>query len=181
MSAKGEQQAVAVGNRLATTTVDLLLCSTLIRAQRTAELIGNHHELTPLAEHWLNERNCGVLEGLTKAEMKESHPDVRKAYKRRDLDLAIEGGGETSLQFHKRVAAGMATLAGDISPSGNNDNSNKTVVAVCHGGTMREAFNYVFNTSQNGNNLRCRNCSISIFHYQRTLWSMETWGDSSHL
>ncbi len=173
LTATGEQQADAIGARLAALRLDLLLSSTLVRAQHTAEIIGRRHDKSPNTDSWLNERFCGALEGLTKLEMKQKFPDARKAYKSRHLNLAIEGGGETSQQFHSRVATGMNTLA--------RENIGKTVVAVCHGGTIREAFNLVFDTCQNGNHLRCVNGSVSIFHYTAGQWSMESWGDSSHL
>lgn len=169
----GEQQAQAVGKKLAGIQFDLLLSSTLLRARRTAEIIAQTSSKTFETDNWLNERFCGVLEGLTKQEMKKRFPEARKAYKNRRLNLTIEGGGETSQQFYLRVATGMKELA--------RTNINKTVVAVCHGGTIKEAFNLVFDSCENGNHLRSGNCSISIFHYQEDQWSMETWGDSSHL
>ena len=169
----GEQQAQAVSQRLASMQFDLLISSTLQRAQRTAQIIGQPHNCSLLTLPWLNERYCGVLEGLTKAEMKKQYPNARKAYKNREMNHAIEGGGETSQQFHSRVATGMTELT--------REHHADTIVAVCHGGTIREAFNLVFNTQQNGNQLRCANCSVSVFYYSEDQWGMETWGDSSHL
>jgi probable phosphoglycerate mutase len=172
----GEQQATAVRERLAGQRIDLLLSSTLIRAQRTAEIIGEAHTLAPQTCNWLDERFCGVLEGLTKAEMKQQYPQAHKAYKSRHLNLPIDGNGETSQQFYTRVANGLESLARDQAKQ-----PELTVVAASHGGTIREAFNFVFNTQQNGNHLRCLNCSVSIFHCVADVWSMECWGDTSHL
>lgn len=152
---------------------DLLLSSTLIRAIHTAEIVAHPHGKTPQTSAWLNERYCGVLEGLTKSEMKAKHPAARKAYKNRALNLPIEGGGETSGQFHRRIAEGLHTLL--------DNHGDKTIIAVCHGGTIREVFNLIFATQENGNHLRCVNGSVSIFHHDGSKWSMETWGDSSHL
>jgi len=67
----GEAQAARLGEALAGTHFDLVLCSPRLRAQRTAELAG----LVPFTvDDDLSEWDYGELEGLTTTQIQERYP-----------------------------------------------------------------------------------------------------------
>jgi probable phosphoglycerate mutase len=77
LSAHGERQAAALGERLRGVGFARVLASPLMRARRTAELIVRHAGLT--AEISLDadlvELDYGAYEGLTTAEIRRERPD----------------------------------------------------------------------------------------------------------
>jgi len=173
LSSIGELQAQAIATHLADEKINAILSSPLQRAIQTAHPIAQRLNKTLQIVPWLAERNCGVLEGLTKTEMKARHPHSRKAYKNPHLNLPISGNGESANQFSRRVADGMHSLSRQY--------AGQSIIAVCHGGVVREVFNEVYGTTQNGDQLISANASISIFRFKDNHWRMLSWGDVSHL
>ncbi|GAB7036254.1 histidine phosphatase family protein [Catenuloplanes niger JCM 9533] len=72
LTAEGEQQAHAIGARIAGREFAAVLCSPRIRARRTAELAGL--EVTEVDED-LAEWDYGDYEGITTAEIHKTDPD----------------------------------------------------------------------------------------------------------
>lgn len=173
LSKQGDRQAKAVAARLASLPIDAMYCSTLKRARETGDIIATHHHVEIQEHAWLQERHAGVLQGLTKAEMKSRFRQDHRAYKSTEPHQTISGGGESRDTFHQRIASGLNDLA--------RQHQEQTVLVITHTGVLREIFNFVFQTNQNGNHLRSANGAICTFVYQRDLWSLETWGDVAHL
>ena len=57
-----------------------------------------------IADPGLRERNFGIFEGLTNAEIKVRHPEDYALFAKRDPDYAMPGG-ESAAQFRERVRA----------------------------------------------------------------------------
>ncbi|WP_037599735.1 histidine phosphatase family protein [Streptacidiphilus rugosus] len=118
----GEQQARAVGPLLTTRPVASVLISPLSRARRTAELAGLPN---PIVEPDLHEWDYGSYEGLTTAQIQQTHAN---------WNLFTHGApdGENADQVAARVdrvlaridALPPATLGGDV-------------VLVAHGHVLR--------------------------------------------
>ena len=71
LSAEGEDQARALGKRLPADGFDLVLCSPLQRARRTADLAGlTDVQVEPLAVEW----DYGTYEGRTRAQIRAEIP-----------------------------------------------------------------------------------------------------------
>ncbi len=173
LTSQGKQQALAVADRLQHVSIEGMYCSTLTRARETADIIAANRELNIEEHAWLQERHAGVLQGLTKMEMKQRYRQEHRAYKSADLHEAIPGGGESNGTFHQRITKGLELLVAK--------HHEQTILLVTHTGVLREIFNMVFNTRQNGNHLRSANGAICSFIYEKGLWSLETWGDVAHL
>ena len=95
LTARGEEKAKQLGDRLKGTSFDVVYSSPMQRALRTAALAGfPHPEVTDL----LQEVNYGSYEGLTSKQIHESDPD---------WELYKDGcpGGETPAQIYARATA----------------------------------------------------------------------------
>jgi broad specificity phosphatase PhoE len=113
----GEEEAAALGARLAGLKFDVVYSSPLQRAKRTAEIAGfPSPHLTPL----LREVDYGDYEGITTKEIHASRPD---------WELYKDGcpGGETRAQIYKRALDFIALAA-----SGDG-----RVLAFAHGHILR--------------------------------------------
>ncbi len=102
LSTLGESQVEALGLRLASERLDVIISSDLIRARQTTHAVMRHHQVPIIFDPDLREISMGAWEGLTYAEVWERDP-VRAAEWHSDaLDVAPPGG-ETILAFHGRL------------------------------------------------------------------------------
>ena len=98
LSARGEEQARALGRRLAGKEFDVVLASDLARTLQTAELAGLNATPDPA---W-REIDIGRWQGLTRAEVHELFPDESIAL--REGKPVRMGGAESWDDFSARVA-----------------------------------------------------------------------------
>lgn len=97
LSPAGKEQASALAERLANIPIDLILCSPLLRARQTAEVIASGRNIPILYDDRLKERNFGAFEA-TDVEAEEG-----KACR---YNFAVKyPGGESNLQVAARVYA----------------------------------------------------------------------------
>ncbi|MGH9026641.1 MAG: histidine phosphatase family protein, partial [Acidimicrobiia bacterium] len=117
LSPLGETQAsVAAGSLPA---LDAIFTSDLIRAVRTAEILGAGAGLTPQLEPRLRERHAGEWTGLTRAEIEERWPGYLGDHRR-------PPGYEDDALLLARALEALDAVA-DALPAG-------TVGAISHGG-----------------------------------------------
>ena len=65
---KGIEQAKITRSNLENINLDLIVCSPLIRAKQTAEIINSDRNLNIIFDERLRERNYGEFEGINKSE-----------------------------------------------------------------------------------------------------------------
>jgi broad specificity phosphatase PhoE len=131
----GEKQALAVSTKLKKVHFDAIFSSHLLRAKRTAEIIGQDRKMAVIAKEALQERKKGKLGGKSKEELTKElgnnflygNPDAlteEEMWKFRlfeDMESAEEAFG--------RFITALREIA--IAYSG------KTVLVVSHGNVMR--------------------------------------------
>lgn len=126
LNAEGIKQAMDTGIKLLNTAVkfDAIIASPLIRAMKTAEIIGASLKLPVIPEPLFAERNFGVYEGHTIDEVKTKFPDLSARDCTHQIDDAPTGG-ETIREFEERILEGLQKLALNY--------SDKTILLVSHG------------------------------------------------
>lgn len=122
----GERQAEAVGQRLATETLDVIVSSDLRRACDTAHAIARYHNLPIQEDPDLREVSLGEWEGLTYREVSTLYREMVK--QRREHPSFPAPGGESFLQVRDRVARARTRWQSQY--------SDATVVWVTHAGVM---------------------------------------------
>jgi probable phosphoglycerate mutase len=173
----GCSQALAVGRRLKSMTFDTLICSDLGRAQTTAECIAQPTGHAIQSDSRLRERNYGILEGLTVAEISARYPQVWTDLQADDPDYVIPGGESQRQHFQRNIGFFEAYIA---------THAGSTAALVVHGGVMDSIFRYVARLPLS--QPRCfttANTSLNIVShgpFHGTIrWVIGTWGDVSHL
>ncbi len=128
LSEAGLAQAALLARRLQAEPPDVLYASPLIRAHRTAELIGEAVGLTvlPLAE--VMEYDFGDVSGLTWAEIRARHPELVEVQRRRGAEYPAWPGEEGREVFRDRVCSALWAL--------EQRHPDKTVAVVAHGGPI---------------------------------------------
>jgi probable phosphoglycerate mutase len=173
LTALGLAQAHAIARRLVDEKATALYSSDLVRARKTAEIIGTMIGLEVRLEPRLREQHLGVFQGLSKEEVKQKFPDERRQFKTNDPNYLLPGG-ESARQAFDRMMACFEELA--------CRHAGETAVIVGHGGTVTALLRHTLNLSLDaGRRFRRPNAGWNVFACDAGRWVLETWGDLSHL
>lgn len=125
----GRWQATRVAEALADSgdDVSVIYSSDLSRAAATAEAISQRLGLPVTHDAGLRERQFGLFQGRTVAEVEAIHPELVKRWKSREPDFEPDGA-ESLRTFYQRCVD-TATRLADAHPG-------ETVVLVAHGGVL---------------------------------------------
>ncbi|MGE0227410.1 MAG: histidine phosphatase family protein [Dehalococcoidia bacterium] len=123
LTPRGEAQAEAAGRRIATTAAVALYTSPLLRARRTAEIIGNEAGLEVVPIDGLREYGFGEAEGLRWPEAA-----ARWGLADRDWGVGQVPGEEGMEPFRQRVREASEAL--------HERHRDSLAVAVVHGGVL---------------------------------------------
>lgn len=173
LTRRGYQQIELLAEALKNDMFDILLCSNLNRAVETAEVINKYHNLKIIQSPNLNERNFGILEGLTWKEFMDMHPDVFEKYQNDRINYCIPNG-ETLGEFNQRVRNGFSQTVKTY--------EGKKILMVTHGGVPDSLIRLVFDYPLNST--RCfstNNAAINSVIFAEGKWILEEWGNVSHL
>src|SRR5215213_4748280 len=165
LTARGEEQAAALGSRLRGVSFALVLASPLERARRTAELAGFGDALEFDSD--LMEVDYGEYEGRTTAEIHRSRPD---------WDLWRDGcpGGETIAEAATRAERVLAR-ARALGPA-------RPVLLVGHGHLTRTlASRALMLDPGHGRHLALDPATLSIIGAEHAAPALWLWNDASHL
>ena len=163
LTARGERQAVALGERLGGVAFSLVLVSPRERAQRTAELAGFGDVL--VVDEDLVEVDYGEYEGRTTAEIQRARPG---------WDLWRDGcpGGETIGQAAARAERVLARAHEASGP----------VLLVGHGHLTRTLASRALTLDPaHGRHLALDPASLSIVGSEHAAPALWLWNDASHL
>ncbi|MEI6806086.1 MAG: 2,3-diphosphoglycerate-dependent phosphoglycerate mutase [Myxococcaceae bacterium] len=133
LSAKGIEEAILAGQKLASISIDHVFCSNLKRALDTAKIAlkAAHQEACVMTQDSaLNERNYGDLQGLNKAEMAKKYGPQQIQLWRRGYYIRPPGG-ESLKDTCERV---LPYYHKAIEPLLK---AHKTVLIVAHGNSLR--------------------------------------------
>ena len=130
----GRTQAVAAAEALAKRQPLLIVSSDLRRAYDTAVALGERTGLPVRVDHRLRETHLGDWQRMTHAEIDTKAPGARLAW-REDATWAPHGG-ESRVDVAKRSLPLIAELIAGEPEWGADDESERPVVLVAHGGLI---------------------------------------------
>ncbi|MBA2285942.1 MAG: histidine phosphatase family protein [Ktedonobacteraceae bacterium] len=173
LSALGERQAIAVGERLAYETLDAIVASDLKRARGTAQAIAGYHALSVLEDPNLREIALGTWEGATFAEVAARDAALVRRWLTDASDCAPPGG-ETATQVRERIVVALGAWQ-ERYPAG-------TVLWVTHGGFIGILLCHLLGMELNRRRqFRCDNASISELDLGVTLPRLLYFNETTHL
>ena len=158
LSAVGLQQAEQLALRLRGTPMDILVCSPLLRARQTAAAVQAATGLPLVLAEAFAERNLGLYEGRTRAQIQAELPAL---WARNLLHQADDAppGGESVRQFDARVTAGLEALHAAY--------AGQRVLLICHGYVSRLIHRYYHGlTYQEMNRFLLDNCEVAVYGAQ---------------
>jgi probable phosphoglycerate mutase len=174
LNATGIDQAERLGQRLADEPIDLLVCSDLLRARRTAEPLWRQRGLAPVVDPLWREQGFGLLEGLDVPTIRSRHAELWDRWVRHEADYALPQGGESNRDFHARVVAALRHLVAA--------HAGRRIVVVTHGGVLDMLWREANRLPLHGP----RVCDIPNTGINRLRWRGDAlqivqWADAAHL
>lgn len=132
LTAKGVDEALSAGKKLAGTSISVAYTSGLQRAQRTLDLIleGMGVSVPIIRDPTLNERHYGDLQGLNKAKTAEKFGDEQVKIWRRSYDIPPPNGESLKDTAARTLPFFERAILGDIA-------QGKDVLVVAHGNSNR--------------------------------------------
>ena len=153
LTEKGKKQAEFLAGNLKEYHISRIITSNLPRAVETGRIISGIIGVRGVvSSEQLNERNLGVLEGLTSEEIKEKFGVDFRIITSTDID-SLERV-EPWKSFVKRVFSYLDII--------KKENNPGTTLLVTHGGTLRAIYNTLTNT--NDQKVLFFNCSYMVIH-----------------
>jgi len=173
LSRKGLRQADALAARLATVTFQALYCSDLDRAVQTASPIAARTGHDARQDPRLRERGLGILQGLTRAEAGQRHPESFAAYTSGDPDFVIPEGESASQRL--RLAVQCLEELGAR-------HAGSRVVVITHGGVLSGLLRYCLGIPPaTPRAFSVLNAGWNQFDLHEGAFRLVSWGDVSHL
>ncbi|MFL2938827.1 MAG: histidine phosphatase family protein [Opitutales bacterium] len=173
LSPRGVSQAVALGERMSTDSLNHFYTSDLERAQHTSRLVGEPSGWVAKPMESLRERDLGVLEGLTTDEMLQKHPSEYQSFRNDGPDYQVPGG-ESFRQFCDRCSQALEEVSAR--------HPGERIGLVTHGGFLGAIFRYVLKIPLDAErNYVLLNCSINRLEKTDKGWNLVSWGDIAHL
>ncbi len=143
LTEKGRSHAKSIAKKLSSiSNFDVIICSPVLRARQTAEIISDYLHLPIVFEELIDEYNYGIWNDLTEEEMTEKHKNYAeyKKYKRgtqEHFDFKL-GGAESRADVVRRIEKFLEKL--------KNEYPGKNLIMVSHGG-INGAIEMVLNNS----------------------------------
>jgi len=173
LTARGRKQAERIAERLRGQPIAALYTSDLGRAADTANAIAAACGVTAIRDASLRERDLGIFQGMTRAEMAERYPREFADYLRIGHEFPIPNG-ESGVQRTARSVRALTAIA--------ERHAAGTVVAVTHGGFLMGFLEHVLAMpAGSGSRFKRQNASYNAFEFNDGEWVLETWNDVSHL
>ena len=153
LNEKGREQARKTCDLLKEYTFDRIVCSPLLRAKQTAEIINEERQVPLIVDERIRERGFGTLEGspFTQADFAQ--------WWKSNFDCSTVGMEPMSVLF-ARVAALIDEL--------QEKYPEETVLLVSHGGAFVAVDGYFNGYPQDGEEMRfLPNCTVREFSVKR--------------
>lgn len=147
----GKKQAEETKEKLANLPIDVIICSPLIRAKETADIINEGRNLPMIIDDRLIERNLGIYEGMPNSQ--EIFNQIRYYTK----NVPVEGG-EDCQTYTKRVFEFLDDIIQKY--KGKYEN-----ILICSHGFFLRSAGWYFNgvPQENEEVVRIKNCQVDVY------------------
>jgi probable phosphoglycerate mutase len=152
---------------------DVLYTSDLQRAAKTARAIEALFKTSAISNSALRERHLGALQGLTTDEAPIREPALWKSHLSRNIEERLRNG-ESIQQFADRIKTALEQI--------REQHSGKTILLVSHGGVLDMMYRIASNQPLHAEKMvAVPNASVNWISHDGYAWTVNDWGDTSHL
>ncbi len=159
LNSTGIEQAKQASEQISNYKIDLIICTPLKRARKTAEIINEAIDCKIISDERIIERNCGNIEGTTK----EEWPSIVNE----DIDIINNynlNWNKLKVEPIQNVCNRVWNLLDEI----EEKYKDKNILLVTHGGTCRAINAYFNGISEEGIvvSAKIKNCEIREYQYK---------------
>ena len=159
LNSTGIKQAEQARNEITNYKIDLIICSPLKRARKTAEIINEAIDCKIISDERIIERCVGKIEGTTKEEWNSIIGD--------DVDIV----NNYNLNYDKQDIEPIQTVCKrvwDLLDEIKEKYKDKNVLLVTHGGTCRAINAYFNGIGEDGHveSAKIKNCEIREYEFK---------------
>ena len=173
LNAAGRVQAQATARGLEQHAFAALYSSDLRRTMQTATALAQRLALTVCPEAGLRERNYGLFQGRTAAELAHDYPDAHARFLTRDPDYDFDHG-ESLRNFAARVRETVARIA--------SHHAGEAVLLVTHGGVLDIVYRRITGRDLSGpRDFPVPNAALNWIEIGPQCWRLLAWAERSHL
>lgn len=175
LTEKGRNQAKRIAEKLASEKIDAIYSSDLKRAMETAEIIGNSHNIIPILDKRLRERDFGDLEDK-KNLLKDWKIHVRKIVEKEGLDPeeVKAPNGESDKDHWDRLQ--------DFFNEKLKQHPNQTIVVVSHAGSNKVFLGIIgYFSKEEMYKTYQGNTGLNEFEYKDGIWIIKQVNNINHL
>lgn len=181
LTERGQRQVELLGNRLTAEgfRADVLVASTLPRAQQTAAVVSQALQLPVQPDDDLQELRPGEADGLSVLEWERRFPGLENGHLA-NPEQPFAPGGESWVGFVRRVGDALLRLI--------NTHPDHTVVAVCHGGVIEASFYLAFGLDPTATRVSFDPLNSGLTHWRHSRrtnrmppWRLMVFNDANHL
>jgi len=169
LNERGRDQAAAVARYLKGLSIDALYTSPILRAQKTAEIIGNLIGLPPHCDERLREIEFGLFEGLTFAEVEDLFPAAHRNWSTGYLAYKAPQG-ESRQDVQRRMRAAWDDLTANV--------DHKTIALVSHGSAIAIFLGSMYALLPDTS---IKNTSITALKRREEIWEIIGFAQTPHL
>lgn len=108
LDAVGVKEAEAMGAAMSKTDIDRVYCSSLDRADHTAQIVAKHHGLKPIPRDWFRPLNYGSLNGKLLSEIQPELDRLNEVWQTNPDEEAPNG--ESWTEFQDRNLQGLHAI-----------------------------------------------------------------------
>lgn len=167
LNARGRAQAEALAEELAAVEFDYVYSSDLRRARSTVEAIVQSRGLKIFALPELREKNDGVWQGHTHAEVQAFYPDLYPCYLARNADFCAPEG-ESLRDFQHRITCALIKIA--------QEHEGCTILIAAHAGVLDIAWRLATGKSLEEKRINpVLNATPNWVAYESNVWSLVDW------
>jgi len=178
LTEKGIWQAERLACRLKKVTVDIVYCSDLKRAIHTADIVFGNRDIDMLTNPNLREINFGIWEGMTFEEIRLKEGAKFTSWMENPDEKSIIPQGESLAILNERVM----TEVNRILEEHKNEEKDKTIAIVCHGGAIRVILCNALNLElKNLWYIKQESTALNIIDYYDNRGFISLLNDTSHL
>lgn len=178
LSGEGHRQAELVSERMRQYGIERLYASTLLRAQQTAEHIGQVLKLPVITAKDIQEIDFGAWTGISDVELDKLYCEEREAYRKGLKDICYPGG-ESGESCYQRYKKGMDWIVTDA-----KEKNASSIAIVSHGSAMRAFLCGILGISFAIRGTLAKsleNTSITELRYEDGIYYLERFNDYAHL
>lgn len=172
LTAKGIKQAQLIGKRLKYEKIDIIYSSDLIRAYKTAQIIGENLNLDVIPMEEFREINFGIWEGLSTEELMKNYEEEMILWMTAPEKFYVNKA-ETLKELQERAMNGINKII-------HQDFEN--VLIVSHSATIKTIILGLLDISlSNFKNLTISNVGLSIIEIREYNKVLKLLNDTNHL